>query len=91
METLVPYAIWAVVILVALGIIAIVIFGLRGLTYGKADPLSIAIVAIPGVVLVLLGFVLGDWAEAGIWTVVIMIGVASLALLLSGTRGLFSS
>ena len=91
MEAIVPYAIWAVVILVALGIIAIVIFGLRGLTYGKAEPLSIAIVAIPIAVLVVLGLVMGDWAEAGIWTVVIMIAVASLALLLSGTRGLFSS
>lgn len=91
MEALVPYAIWAVVILVGLGIVAIVLFGLRGLTYGKVDPLSIAIVAVPAVVLVVLGLVMDSWAEAGIWTVVIMFAIASLALLLSGTRGLITS
>ena len=90
MDALVPIAIWAVIILVGLGLLAIVVFGARSLTYGKVEPISTVIVAAPIIVLVILGFVLGDWAEAGIWTVVVMFGVALLGLLLSGTRGLFS-
>ena len=91
MDALVPIAIWAVIILVGLGLLAIVVFGARSLSYGKVQPLSTAIVAAPVLVLVVLGFVLGDWAEAGIWAVVIMFAVAIVGLVLSGTRGLFSS
>lgn len=88
METIVPYAVWAALILVVLGILAIVIFGLRNLTYGKINPVSMAIIAVPIVLLLLLGMIMGDWDQAAILTVVIMFSLAALALIASGLRGL---
>lgn len=88
METIVPYAVWAALILVVLGILSIVVFGLRNLTYGKINPVSMAIIAIPIVLLLLLGMIMGDWNQAAILTVVIMFSLAALALIASGLRGL---
>lgn len=88
MDAIVPYAVWAALILVALGVIAIVVFGLRNLTYGKIQPLSAIAIVIPVLVLVLLGLILGEWDQAAIWTVVVMFSLAAIALLASGLRGL---
>lgn len=88
MDAIVPYAVWAALILVVLGVLAIAIFGARNLTYGKIQPLSAIAIVIPAVILVVLGLVMGDWDQAAIWTVVIMFALAALALLASGLRGL---
>lgn len=88
MDAIVPYAVWAALILVSLGVIAIVAFGLRNLTYGKIQPLSAVVIVVPVIILVLLGLILGEWDQAAIWTVVIMFALAALALLASGLRGL---
>lgn len=88
MESIVPYAVWAALILVVLGVVAIVIFGIRNLTYGKINPISMAIVAVPILLLVLLGLIMGDWDQAAIITVVIMFVLAALGLVASGLRGL---
>lgn len=90
MNTIVPYAIWAGIIIMGLGLVGMVLFGVRSLIHGKIDLLTSVIVLIPAVLLVVLGFVMGDWAMAGIWTMVIMFFLAALALLLSGIRGLFT-
>ena len=88
MDTLVPYAVYLVLGLVGLGILFIVLFGLRNLTHGKVSPTTIILSAVPVVLLVVLGFALGDWWTAGVYTVLIALGLASAALLLSGMRGL---
>lgn len=88
MGTIVPYAIWLSIILVSLGIIAIVVFGIRNLGYGKINPLSAVAIAVPLVLFALLGLIIGEWDLAAIWTVVIMLIVTVLALFLSGVRGL---
>jgi len=87
MEALVPYATWAVLILVGLGLLAIVLFGIRNLTYGKVSPVTMVTVIIPVLLFGILGFVMGDWAIAGIWTFLVMLGLTSLTLLLSSVRG----
>ena len=88
METLVPYAIYLVLGLVGLGGLAIVLFGLRNLTHGKVNPVTIALSSIPIVLLIVLGFATGDWSLAGIWTFLIALALTSASLLLSGLRGL---
>jgi hypothetical protein len=88
MENLVPYLIWAIVILVGLSLLMMLVFGLRSVSYGKVNPVSIVIIAIPMALFVGLGFAIGDWAEAGIYTVVIMIGLGLVGLLFSSARGL---
>ena len=90
METLVPYAIYLVLGLVGLGIVAIVLFGVRNLTHGKVNPMTVALSAVPMVLLVILGLALGDWAVAGVYTFLISLALTSIALVMSGMRGLFS-
>lgn len=90
MESLVVYATWAGVILCGLALVAIALFGLKSMIHGKVNPLTAVIILIPVALLAVLGFVTGDWAVAGIWTLVIMMGLAVLSLFLSGLRGLFT-
>lgn len=97
-DTLGPIMIWVAIGLVGLTLLTLVIFGIRGLFYGKAEPLAIGSVILPVVILVVLGFVFQGtadsleqaWAQAGIWTVIIMFGLGLVALLYSGIRGAFS-
>lgn len=88
-NAILPIAIWAAILLAGLSILGMGIFGLRSLFYGKVDPLSISIIAIPGVIIVILGFTMETWVQAGIFTLVIMFGLSILALLLTGLRQLF--
>ncbi len=90
MESLVVYATWAGVILCVLALLAIALFGIKSMIHGKVSILTAAIILVPVVLIVVLGFVTGDWAIAGIWTMTIMFALAVLSLLLSGLRGLFT-
>ena len=90
MESIVPLAIWAALILLGLGLVAQVIFGLRNLTYGKISPISMLIVVLPVLLMVVLGFTMGSWAQAGVITVLVMFALTAVALLLSGLRNMFS-
>lgn len=89
MESLVPIAVWAVVALVGLGIISILLFGIRSLLNGKIDKMSIMFISLPIILMVALGFGLGDWAMAGIYTLLIMIGLAILAMFWTSIQGVF--
>lgn len=89
MESLVPVAVWAVIALVGLGAISIILFGVRSLLNGKIDRMSIIFIAIPAILLVALGFGLGDWAMAGIYTTIAMIALAILAMFWTSIQGVF--
>ncbi len=86
---IVGYTIWGALILVGLCVLCTVLFSTRGIFYGKVDKVSVGIMAVPLVLLVLLGFVMETWVVAGIWTMLIMFALALLALLASGTYRLF--
>jgi hypothetical protein len=88
MEGIVPYAIWFVLGLSGLSLLAMLLFGIRSLAYGKLNMLSIVFFAIPAILLVVLGFTTGDWAHAAVMTFMVMFAVTSVSLLLSGIRGL---
>lgn len=88
--TLVTIAIYVVLVMVGLGLLAMLLFGIRSLAYGKINPLNIGIVLTPIIILLVLGFVMGDWAIAAIYTVMIMFALAVLALLVTGIRGIFN-
>ncbi len=91
MDGIVPYFIWAVLIMTGASVIAIVIFGLRALTFGTMDPVTLTLLAVPIVLFVILGFVMDSWAEAAVMTVLIEIVVTSLSLLMSSIRGLVNT
>lgn len=88
-NAILPIAIWAAIALAGLSILGMGIFGLRSLFYGKVEPLSIVIIAIPGILVAILGFTMQTWVQAGIYTLVIMFGLAALGLLFTGVRQLF--
>ena len=90
MDALIPILIWSALVIGGLGLVLILLFGLRKLTHGGTNPVTIGMLVLPGLVFVLMYFVMGDWALAGIWTFLIMLAMAFLALLLSGMRGAFT-
>lgn len=90
MAEIVPYAIWAVLIVTALCVVTIALFGIRSLTWGNADPLTIVLTMIPIVIVGILGLFMDNWADAAVLGSLIAIVLASLALVLSSVKGLFS-
>lgn len=87
-NVILPIAIWAALALAGLSILGMGIFGIRSLVYGKVEPLSIVLIAVPGVILVILGYTMETWVQAGIFTLVIMFGLSLLGLLFTGVRQL---
>ena len=88
MAGIVPYAVWAVIIVSGMSLLAIGIFGIRSLIQGKVNPLTIVLTMIPMALLAVLGLVLGDWAYAAILALLISLALTSAVLLLSGLKGL---
>ena len=88
-NAILPIAIWAAIALAGLSILGMGIFGLRSLVYGKVEPLSVVIIAIPGILIAVLGFTMQTWVQAGIYTLIVMFGLALLGLVLTGIRKLF--
>ena len=82
-------SLWIVLALVGLSLLLMLLFGTRSLAYGKVKPTSMVMVILPVVILVVLGFVLGDWSLAAIFAVLIMLGLGLLSLLITGIQGLF--
>ena len=87
---IVVIAIYIVLGLMGLGLLAMLLFGVRSVVFGKVNPLTMAIVCVPIIILVILGFVMPTWAEAGIMTILITLGLTVLALLVTGLKGLFT-
>lgn len=88
-NAILPIAIWAAILLAGLSVLGMGIFGIRSLFYGKVEPLSTIIIAIPGVLILILGGVMETWAQVGIFTLAIMFGLALVGLLFAGVRKLF--
>ena len=83
---------WSIIValgLSGLSILAMGLFSLRNVSYGKVRPVTVVLVTAPVLLLGVLGFTMQTWAEAGIFTVVIMFIVSLLGLLGSGVRSLF--
>ncbi len=89
MEGLVPIAIWTVLAVTGLSLVAIGLFGIRSMMQGKINPVTMVLTMIPIALLGVLGLVMESWAEAAIMAVLISLGLTAGALLLSGVRGLF--
>ncbi len=87
---IVVIAIYIVLALIGLSLVAMLLFGVRSVAFGKINPLTMGIVCVPIIILVILGFVLPSWEEAGIMTILITLGLTILALLVTGLKGLFT-
>ncbi|PEN08012.1 hypothetical protein CRI93_06105 [Longimonas halophila] len=83
---------WSIIValgLSGLSLVAMGLFSLRNVSYGKVRPVTVVLVVAPMLLLSVLGFTMQTWAEAGVLTVVIMFIVSLLGLLGSGVRSLF--
>lgn len=88
MTGIVVYVIVTALIVTGASLLAIVLFGIRNLTYGKMDYLTMAILAVPVVLLAALGVLMDTWADAAIFTALILLALTAFSLLGSSIRGL---
>lgn len=85
----VPFiGITVVLAVTGLALLSMLLFGIRSFAHGKVSPITTVAVLLPVVLLVVLGFAMGDWASAAIYSILIMLGIAILAMLFSSVRGL---
>ena len=71
-----------------LALAAMLLFGIRSFAFGKVSPMTTVAILLPVALLVVLGFVMGDWATAAIYSILIMLCIAILAMLYTSVRGL---
>lgn len=83
-------AIYIVMGLIGLGLVAMLASGVRSLMFGKVSLMAMGIMAVPLLILVVLGLAMDSWAEAGIMTIMISVGLTMLGLVASGIKGIFS-
>jgi hypothetical protein len=86
-----PIALWAAIALAGLTILVMAVSGLRSVWYGKVQPLTIGLVALPGVLVLLLGVAMETWVQAGIYTLVTMFVLLVLAMAATGLRQVVQS
>ncbi len=89
MDSLVLIGVYAVLGLSVLSLLAMVGFGFRSIASGKVNMLSMIVLALPFVLLVIFGVVLGDWTRAVILTLVCAAVIAALGIVVSSFRSLF--
>lgn len=75
--------------LIVLGVIGIVISGIKSMVNGKQDFKRIGMMAVPFAVFAISYAVFSDVAEAGVFTSVFMLGAMVLTIVLTGMRGTF--
>lgn len=80
--------IYAAIGITALSLLALVGFGIRNLTYGKVEPLTMGAIGVPFVLLGILLVAMPSPAEAGIMTLIIMFGLSLLGLVYTGIKNL---
>jgi len=80
--------IYAAIGITALSLLALVGFGIRNLTYGKVEPLTMGAIGVPFVLLGILLIAMPSPAEAGIMTLIIMFGLSLLGLVYTGIKNL---
>ena len=82
-------AIYLVIGLVAVSMLCILLFGIRAVAFGKVEPMKMIFLGFPFVLFAILGIVMPTWAEAGVYTLVVMIALAIGAMLFTSVKGVF--
>jgi hypothetical protein len=90
-NVILPIALWASIGLVGLSILVMGLSGLRSVWFGKVQPLTIGIIALPGALVVILGFTMETWVQAGIYTLVALFALLLLGMVGTGLRQAFQS
>ncbi len=83
-------ALYIVFALIGIALLVMLASGVRSLMFGKVKTISLAFMAIPPVLFLILGLALPTWTDAGIMTIVISLVLTLVALLVSGVKNLVS-
>ncbi len=75
--------------LMGLGILTMIIAGVRSLTLAKQDYKKIGMMAVPFVVFGISYAITGEYAKSGVLTATIMMAAMVLTIVLTGLRGTF--
>lgn len=73
--------------LIGIGVIGMILSGLRAVINGKSDFKRIVIMLLPLLIFIITYFSMGDANRAGMATLSIMVILMVLSILISGTRG----
>lgn len=88
MDTIVPYAVWAALILGGLSLLSMVIFSLRNAYYGKVRLFSGVLLAVPVVIVGIFIPMTESIAAAVISAVLVMFVLAGIGMLIAGVRSM---
>ncbi|MCY4673108.1 MAG: hypothetical protein OXD43_04965 [Bacteroidetes bacterium] len=83
-------ALYVVFALMGLGLLVMLASGVRSLMFGKVKMISVALVAVPLLLFIVLRLALPTWTDAGIMTIMLSLGLTLVALLVSGIKNLIS-
>ncbi len=76
--------------LIAIGVIAIFVSGIKNLINGKSDFKRIAVMVVPVIIFVASFAITGTFVQAGVATMIFMVSLMMLSILVTGTRGTFN-
>ena len=76
--------------LISLALLLLAAFGVKSVTNGKVSPMTSVAVIVPVILLLALGFSVGDWSQAAVYTVLIMLVLSIGTMVLSSAKGLFN-
>lgn len=75
--------------LIAIGVVGIVVSGIRNIMNGKSEFKRVTVMLVPVVIFAVTYGISGSVDQAGVATMVIMIAFMMLSILVTGTRGTF--
>jgi hypothetical protein len=89
MEQLVPIAIGITLVLIAIGLLGILAYGIINMISGRVRLDKVATIAVPFIIALIAYFVFNDATQAAIFTMLLMIGIVFLGIALTGARSSF--
>lgn len=75
--------------LIGIGVLGMLVSGVRSVIDGRSEFKKVSIMAVPVIVFVISYLTMGTFDQAGIATLVLMIGLMIISIVLTGTRGTF--
>jgi hypothetical protein len=83
-------AIGLVLGLIGIGVFAILISGIRNIANGKSEFKKVSVMLVPVIVFAVTFATFGSFNQAGVATMLFMVGTMVVTILFSGTRGTFN-
>ena len=86
---IVQIAVTGAFVLMGLGILSMIVSGVRGIAQGKQDFKRIALISTPVIIFAISYFAINDVTKAGVLTTMGMMAIMVVSIVLTGLRGTF--